>query len=451
MGKSSSLQSLLPSIQPVQEVDPSVVLTTDPIMEEMRASLSVGPGVIMRINDLAEIISDSVLNGFAIATLSGDMFIEDQIAIKQVLNDDQTRIDTKYAGWSYIEKTLLSQRNDTCQQRWKLTRDQVHSSYYALAEYLLNETLKGDTDRKESFISTCAHDACTLAAERLVNMLTGSSPSDCPIVEALHWGNPGSGYPRGNTDMMATQGAYIITLLQWAVTVEGARLALTASNSAKVTASMSLFNTTYSHALQSAFLKVLTQYDQALNQGFLINTQHNLEYQVSKLLGDGLVGDDLLSAIVTQVQTFSNRVNPQVEWNVYMYKADDAWPVWCLNCFVIRDEEDTQQSIVFFYTNTTSIQKTQIDKQKIIKDAMPSFANVTQAEEFILKKIEELGWCLSGVSFMPAVPRLYENGGSSEYTQVVAATGGSFSLIFWSVGGGLSCLSSLPSKKQYFY
>lgn len=122
--------------------------------------------------------------------------------------------------------------------------------------------------------------------------------------------------------------------------------------------------------------KVLNQYDLAVNLGFQANTMVNLEYQVDKLLGDGLQGDELLSAIIGQVQTFSNRVNPLVEWNAFMYKSEQAWPLWCLNCFMIRDE-DTQQSIVFFYTNNTYVQKTQADKQKIIKDAISGFSNVT--------------------------------------------------------------------------
>lgn len=106
-------------------------------------------------NTLLPIITDSVSNGFAIATLGSDMYIEDQFAIKQVLNDDQTRIDSKYAGWAYIENTLLNQRNDTCHQRWIITKGQVQDSYYALAEYVLNETLRSDEDRRADFMSKC--------------------------------------------------------------------------------------------------------------------------------------------------------------------------------------------------------------------------------------------------------------------------------------------------------
>jgi hypothetical protein len=124
--------------------------------------------------------------------------------------------------------------------------------------------------------------------------------------------------------------------------------------------------------------KVLDQYDQAANLGFLSNTMLNLEYQVNLLLGDGLTGDDLLSAVITQgVKTYANRVNTLVEWNVFMFKSNDQqWPVWCLNCFLIAD---SQQNLVFFYTNTTFVQKVQSDKQKIIKEAMVNLTSIQQA------------------------------------------------------------------------
>jgi hypothetical protein len=114
---------------------------------------------------------------------------------------------------------LLSQMNDTCYQRWLITRDQVQKSYNTLVEYVLNETMKGDAERKGNFLAYCEWEACFKALDRLVSMLTGTSPSDCPIIESIHWGNPMEGFPRGQSDLIATQGAYVLTLLQWAISV----------------------------------------------------------------------------------------------------------------------------------------------------------------------------------------------------------------------------------------
>lgn len=75
-------------------------------------------------------------------------------------------------------------------------------------------------------------------------MLTGTSPSDCLLLELAHWGHPEDGYQRGLSDVVVSQGLQLLTLLSYATTVEMAYEVLTSSSD-----QMSLylqFNQTYS-------------------------------------------------------------------------------------------------------------------------------------------------------------------------------------------------------------
>ncbi len=50
-------------------------------------------------------------------------------------------------------------------------------------------------------------------------------------------------------------------------------------------------------------------------------------------------------------------------------------------------------------------------------------------------------WCLTGVAFMPPLPRLFESTGSTEYTQVPSNANAKYSLMFWTIDSK-TCLKS---------
>lgn len=59
----------------------------------------------------------------------------------------------------------------------------------------------------------------------------GESPSDCQIVEIVHYGNPERGFQRGQSDMVARTGARMSLMLTYAVTVYTASAAMEAMES----------------------------------------------------------------------------------------------------------------------------------------------------------------------------------------------------------------------------
>jgi len=121
---------------------------------------------------------------------------------------------------------MHSLQNDTCLQRYILSRDHVLRSYAALADYVLNDTFYESDNKREAFMKLCADDACLLTFRRLLYSLIGDSPSDCLLLEAIHYGNPEKGFHRGFSDLVISQGSKILQLLTYSVTVQSAYIAL---------------------------------------------------------------------------------------------------------------------------------------------------------------------------------------------------------------------------------
>jgi hypothetical protein len=64
--------------------------------------------------------------------------------------------------------------------------------------------------KKEVFKKLCEDDACLQTFRRLLFSLIGDSPSDCLLVEAIHYGNPQKGFQRGFSDLIISQGAKLL-------------------------------------------------------------------------------------------------------------------------------------------------------------------------------------------------------------------------------------------------
>lgn len=77
-------------------------------------------------------------------------------------------------------------------------------------------------DERKAFEEECSNEECARTLKRLIYSIIGTSPSDCNIIELLHYGNPSYGFPRGQSDYIALQGTYMLALLSYAMTVESA-------------------------------------------------------------------------------------------------------------------------------------------------------------------------------------------------------------------------------------
>ena len=79
-------------------------------------------------------------------------------------------------------------------------------------------------------------------------MLTGNSPSDCLLIEAVHWGHPEAGYYRGLPDVVVAQGLQLLTLLSYATTVQMAYELLLSGSEDQITSYLD-FNSSFADFL----------------------------------------------------------------------------------------------------------------------------------------------------------------------------------------------------------
>jgi hypothetical protein len=174
-------------------------------------------------------ISGSTGSGFALVNIKQDYFITDRLTMMQVLQqsrDDLLETFQPKSKTSYLSDMLHSYANDTCLQRYLISRDTVISSYSALTDYLLNDNLAQSQAKKDAFLSKCPDDTCLRTFRRLLYSLVGESPSDCLYVQALHYGNPEKGFQRGFSDLIASQSAKLLTMLSYSLTVYSAQIAI---------------------------------------------------------------------------------------------------------------------------------------------------------------------------------------------------------------------------------
>jgi hypothetical protein len=45
-----------------------------------------------------------------------------------------------------------------------------------------------------------------------------------------------------------------------------------------------------------------------------------------------------VAALKAYTQRFVLHYNPTIDWQLFMYKSAEPYPVWCLNCFIFSDE-----------------------------------------------------------------------------------------------------------------
>lgn len=74
-----------------------------------------------------------------------------------------------------------------------------------------------------------------MTLQRLINSIIGTSPSDCEIIDLIHYGNPSVGFQRGLSDVVAGQGSYMLELVSYAMIVESAYQALTNMDNIELT------------------------------------------------------------------------------------------------------------------------------------------------------------------------------------------------------------------------
>ena len=67
---------------------------------------------------------------------------------------------------------------------------------------------------------------CRQTLQRLIYSVIGDSPSDCNVIDVVHYGNPRAGLQRGLSDLVISQGGYMLSMLTYAITVESAYQAL---------------------------------------------------------------------------------------------------------------------------------------------------------------------------------------------------------------------------------
>ena len=89
--------------------------------------------------------------------------------------------------------------------------------------------------------------------------------------------------------------------------------------------------------------------------------------------------------------------------------------------------------MVFFYFNKNQIFKPDQAKQKALQNITANYTTPASLKSYLITKqipSDPSNWCLTGMAFLPPLPRLFEASESPEYTQV---PGNSFSLLFWTI------------------
>jgi hypothetical protein len=98
---------------------------------------------------------------------------------------------------------------------------------------------------------------------------------------------------------VASQGAKMLTLLSYAMTVHSAYVAMNTPRS-ELEVTYHQMAKEYGTMLESAALKVRIEYDKAV-KGFYVNAKANLEVQTRKLFDYEFEGDELLDQIKSYV------------------------------------------------------------------------------------------------------------------------------------------------------
>jgi hypothetical protein len=107
---------------------------------------------------------------------------------------------------------------------------------------------------------------------------------------------------------VASQGAKMLTLLSYAMTVHSAYVAINTPRS-ELEVKYQQMSKEYGTMLENAALKVRIEYDKAV-KGFYVNAKANLEVITRKLFDYEYEGDELLDQIKSYVQTYTNSYNP---------------------------------------------------------------------------------------------------------------------------------------------
>ena len=79
-------------------------------------------------------------------------------------------------------------------QRYIIFRDVTFNAYNVLADYVLNETLSQNEQKKNDFMNYCMDDNCQKTLNRILYSIIGTSPSDCQMIDLVHYGNPDAGF-----------------------------------------------------------------------------------------------------------------------------------------------------------------------------------------------------------------------------------------------------------------
>lgn len=123
------------------------------------------------------------------------------------------------------------------------------------------------------------------------------------------------------------------------------------------------------------------------------------------------------------MRQFVNNYNPDINWQVFMYKGMPN-PIWCLNCFSVNDDASSQ-NLVYYYYNVSEVPESGvIDTQGIVNDSK-NFTNPAQFVKFLIKKSTQ---CFTGIVILNSNSRIYDVGPFAQYINIPAYN---FNMIVW--------------------
>eukprot|EP00347_Sterkiella_histriomuscorum_P002497 403367922 len=387
------------------------------LKDELHEVVGKGPSMISQI----QTYRDSYVNfmshlGYGLSQI--DQFpYQEQMQIIAQLQMKQTLIDQIYVNMTYISSIMHAYKNDTCNQRFLISRDQIFKAFNLLAFNVVQDQLNYNETSYQEFMQYCMDDICSEALSRLLFSIIGETPSDCLILDVIKYGSVQNGFQAGNSDVFAYQGAYMLQLISMASIVETAFRGYSDKD-----LSLQVLSRLYDNRLTQAFDVVLATYSQ-ITQNFFENGRINLIQQTQNLLNSNLNEDDLVNGAEEYIRAFVNYYNPQINWEAFMFKGSYL-QINCLNCF-IYDDPNSDQNIVYFYYNVSNQPVSLLNIQKNLSDWTKNYTNTSSYTKYLLVNKT---LCLSGVIYLPVNPRIIDQTSYNFYTQI---PGTIFSAIMW--------------------